>query len=224
MIESLLYARHSDQDAQAADETSATGKIGALEEPRSGRRFDIARIEAAIRELLIGIGEDPDRAGLVDTPNRVARACAEMFDGMEEEPRIHLMKQFHEDGHEELIIVKDIPFASMCEHHLLPFVGSAHVAYIPRQGRITGLSKIARCVEGFAHRPQLQERLTAEVADAMMEALDPRGVLVVVEAEHSCMTIRGVKKPGSMTVTSSVRGVFKEDLKTRQEALRLLRL
>lgn len=187
------------------------------------RAFDRRRIEAAVRELLLGIGEDPNREGLVDTPNRVARACAEIFGGIDEDPAAHLMKQFHEDHHEEMIIVKDIPFASMCEHHLLPFVGKAHVAYIPRQGRITGLSKIARCVEGFAHRPQLQERLTAEVADAMMQALDPRGVLVVIEAEHSCMTVRGIKKPGSKTVSSSVRGVFKSDLKTREEALRLLR-
>lgn len=183
---------------------------------------DQARIATAIRELLIGIGEDPDREGLWDTPSRVARACAEVFGGMKEDPRRHLMKQFHEPGSEEMVIVKDIPFSSMCEHHLLPFTGKAHVAYIPRDGRITGLSKIARCVEGFAHRPQVQERLTSQIADAMDTALEPRGVLVVIEAEHSCMTLRGVKKPGSVTVTSAVRGTFKDDLKTREEGLRLL--
>lgn len=185
-------------------------------------KIDQARIEAAIRELLIGIGEDPDREGLLETPNRVARACAEVFGGLHEEPSEHLLKQFHEAENEEMIIVKDIPFSSMCEHHLLPFTGKAHVAYIPKRGRITGLSKIARCVEGFARRPQVQERLTRQVADAMVESLDPRGVLVVIEAEHSCMTLRGIKKPGSVTVTSAVRGVFKTDLKTREEGLRLL--
>ena len=185
-------------------------------------KIDQARIEAAIRELLIGIGEDPDREGLLETPNRVARACAEVFGGLHEEPSEHLLKQFREAENEEMIIVKDIPFSSMCEHHLLPFTGKAHVAYIPKKGRITGLSKIARCVEGFARRPQVQERLTRQVADAMVESLDPRGVLVVIEAEHSCMTLRGIKKPGSVTVTSAVRGVFKTDLKTREEGLRLL--
>lgn len=185
-------------------------------------KIDQARIEAAIRELLIGIGEDPDREGLLETPNRVARACVEVFGGLHEEPSEHLLKQFREAENEEMIIVKDIPFSSMCEHHLLPFTGKAHVAYIPKRGRITGLSKIARCVEGFARRPQVQERLTRQVADAMVESLDPRGVLVVIEAEHSCMTLRGIKKPGSVTVTSAVRGVFKTDLKTREEGLRLL--
>lgn len=189
---------------------------------RDTRSIDQARIEAAVRELLIGIGEDPDRDGLLETPSRVARACAEVFGGLSEDPALHLRKQFHEEHHEEMVIVKDIPFSSMCEHHLLPFVGKAHVAYIPRQGCITGLSKIARCVEGFAHRPQLQERLTAQVVDALMAELNPLGALVVTEAEHTCMTMRGIKKPGSKTVASSVRGCFKEDMKTREEALRLL--
>lgn len=187
-------------------------------------QLDKARIEAAVREFLIGIGEDPDREGLQGTPDRVARACEEIFGGMQEDPSRHLLKQFHEDHNEEMVIVKDIPFASMCEHHILPFVGTASIAYIPRAGRITGLSKIARCLEGFAHRPQLQERLTSQVADAMVETLDPLGVLVVIEAEHTCMTIRGIRKPGSRTVTSAVRGVFKSDIRTREEALRLLSL
>lgn len=186
-------------------------------------RLDQARAEAAIREFLYAIGEDPDREGLLDTPSRVARACAEVFSGLQEDPSNHLLKQFHEADHEEMVIVKDIPFTSMCEHHLLPFTGRAHVAYIPRKGRITGLSKLARCVEGFARRPQVQERLTSQVADAIMSSLDPLGALVVVEAEHMCMTARGVRKPGSLTITSAVRGSFKEDEKTRAEALSLFK-
>ena len=184
-------------------------------------KLDQARAEAAVRELLIAIGEDPDREGLLETPSRVARACAEVFSGMREDPAGHLLKQFYEADHEEMVIVRDIPFTSMCEHHLLPFVGKTHVAYIPRKGRITGLSKIARCVDGFARRLQVQERMTSQIADAIMESLEPLGTLVVVEAEHSCMTARGIKKPGSLTVTSAVRGSFKEDEKTRSEALSL---
>lgn len=187
------------------------------------REIDRPRAEAAIREFLIAIGEDPDREGLLETPSRVARACEEVFAGMHEDPAVHLLKQFHEDQHEEMVIIRDIPFTSMCEHHLLPFVGKAHVAYIPRKGRITGLSKIARCVEGFARRPQVQERMTSQIADAIMKSLEPLGTLVVVEAEHSCMTARGIKKPGSLTITSAVRGSFKEDEKTRAEALSLFK-
>ena len=183
--------------------------------------IDMPRAEAAIREFLIAIGEDPNREGLLETPSRVARACNEIFAGMYEDPASHLRKQFHEDGHEEMVIVRDIPFTSMCEHHLLPFTGRAHVAYIPRKGRITGLSKLARCVEGFARRPQVQERMTSQIANAIMETLEPLGALVVVEAEHMCMTARGIKKPGSLTITSAVRGSFKEDEKTRAEALSL---
>ncbi len=187
------------------------------------RELDQKRVEAAVRELLAAIGEDPDREGLVETPARVARACEELFSGMHEDPASHLRKQFREDGHEEMIIVRDIPFTSMCEHHLLPFNGKAHVAYIPRKGRITGLSKIARCVEGYGRRLQVQERMTSQIADALMEALEPLGVLVVVEAEHMCMTARGVRKPGSLTVTSAVRGAFQSNAKTRDEALALFR-
>ena len=170
---------------------------------------DRARVEAAVRELLIGIGEDPDRPGLLGTPDRVARACEELFGGLADDPARHLRKQFHEQGNEELVVVRDIPFHSMCEHHLLPFIGRAHVAYIPRDGRITGLSKIARCVAGFAARPQLQERLTAQVADAMV-------------AEHTCMTMRGIRAAGAMTVTSAVRGSLRSDARSREEALSLL--
>lgn len=186
------------------------------------RELDAARAEAAMREFLYAIGEDPDREGLQDTPARVARACAELFAGMHEDPSAHLLRQFHEDGHEEMVIVRDIAFTSMCEHHLLPFTGRAHVAYIPRKGRITGLSKIARCVEGFARRLQVQERMTSQIADAITDTLDPLGVLVVVEAEHMCMTARGIQKPGSLTVTSAVRGSMQADEKTRAEALSLI--
>ena len=186
-------------------------------------KLDQKRAEAAIREFLYAIGENPDREGLLDTPSRVARACTEIFAGLQEDPSAHLLKQFHEADHEEMVIVRDIPFTSMCEHHLLPFTGKAHVAYIPRRGRITGLSKLARCVEGFARRPQVQERLTSQVADAIMQTLEPLGVIVVMEAEHMCMTARGVRKPGSYTVTSAVRGSFQEDEKTRAEALSLFK-
>ena len=186
-------------------------------------KLDQKRAEAAIREFLYAIGEDPDREGLLETPSRVARACTEIFAGLQEDPSVHLLKQFHEADHEEMVIIRDIPFTSMCEHHLLPFTGKAHVAYIPRRGRITGLSKLARCVEGFARRPQVQERLTSQVADAIMQTLEPLGVIVVMEAEHMCMTARGVRKPGSYTVTSAVRGSFQEDEKTRAEALSLFK-
>ena len=183
--------------------------------------IDSARAEAAIREFLFAIGEDPDREGLLETPDRVARACTEMFAGLYEDPSAHLLKQFHEADHEEMVIVRDIPFTSMCEHHLLPFTGRAHVAYIPSKGRITGLSKLARCVEGYARRPQVQERMTSQVADAIMESLEPLGTIVVVEAEHMCMTARGIKKPGSLTITSAVRGSFLNDEKTRAEVMSL---
>ena len=183
--------------------------------------IDSARAEAAIREFLFAIGEDPDREGLLETPARVARACTEMFAGLYEDPSAHLLKQFHEADHEEMVIVRDIPFTSMCEHHLLPFTGRAHVAYIPSKGRITGLSKLARCVEGYARRPQVQERMTSQVADAIMKSLEPLGTIVVVEAEHMCMTARGIKKPGSLTITSAVRGNFLNDEKTRAEVMSL---
>ncbi len=185
------------------------------------KTIDKPRIEAAVREFLIGIGEDPDREGLQGTPDRVARACEEIFGGMYEDPGAHLRKQFHEPGNEEMVIVRDIPFSSMCEHHLLPFVGKAHVCYIPRDGHVTGLSKISRCVNGYAHRPQLQERLTAQIADALVKELNPLGVLVILEAEHTCMTMRGVRSAGSVTTTSAVRGVLRE-MKAREEALRLM--
>lgn len=183
--------------------------------------MDTKKIETAMRMILEAIGENPDREGLKDTPKRVARMYEEIFHGLERDPREDLQVLFTED-HDEMVLVKDIPFYSMCEHHFLPFFGKAHVAYIPAKGKITGLSKLARVVEGYAKRPQLQERLTSQIADAVMECLQPRGVLVVVEAEHMCMTMRGVKKPGSYTTTSAVRGIFKTNNATRAEAFSLI--
>lgn len=183
---------------------------------------DVERIAAAVREILAAIGEDPDRDGLKDTPARVARMYAETCSGLSDDPARHLKVTFEAD-HDEMIMVRDVPFYSMCEHHLVPFFGHAHVAYIPSEsGRITGLSKLARLVDGFAKRPQVQERLTSQVANAMEEALQPRGIVVVIEAEHLCMAMRGVRKPGSSTVTSAVRGIFRTDVAARAEAMRLV--
>jgi GTP cyclohydrolase I len=186
--------------------------------PRSNK-VDHAKIESAVRDILEAIGEDPDRDGLLDTPARVARMYAEISGGLQENPEEHLLKVFDVD-HDEMIMVRDIPIYSMCEHHLLPFYGQAHVAYIPKPGgKITGLSKITRMVDGYARRPQVQERLTRQVADAVNKILDPAGVLVVVEAEHMCMSMRGVRKPGSSTVTSAVHGMFRDNAATRAEAM-----
>ena len=183
---------------------------------------DLPRIEAAVREILIAIGEDPDRDGLLNTPSRVARMYAEVFSGLREEPDDHLKVVFEAD-HDEMVMVRDIALTSMCEHHLVPFMGKAHVAYIPNEdGRVTGLSKLARLVDAYAKRPQVQERLTAQIADEIERTLQPRGVLVVVEAEHLCMSMRGVRKPGSSTVTSAVRGLFRDSTATRFEAMRFI--
>lgn len=181
---------------------------------------DMERVAAAVREILLGVGEDPDREGLRETPLRVARAYAEMFDGLNSDPAEILATTF-ELGHDEMVLVRDIEVWSTCEHHLLPFTGVAHVGYIPAQGRITGLSKLARLVDAFAKRPQVQERLTSEVADALVEHLEPQGVIVVIECEHLCMTMRGVRKPGAKTVTSAVRGVMNNPA-TRAEAMSLI--
>lgn len=184
--------------------------------------FDQARAEAAIRELLYAIGEDPDRHGLEDTPARVARTYREMFAGLYTDPDSVLNTTFDEQ-HDELVMVKEIPLYSTCEHHLVSFHGVAHVGYIPGDdGRVTGLSKIARLVDLYAKRPQVQERLTAQIADALMRKLDPRGVIVVIEAEHLCMAMRGVRKPGAVTTTSAVRGLFKTSQASRAEALELI--
>ncbi|MDS1029729.1 GTP cyclohydrolase I FolE [Bacillota bacterium LX-D] len=184
--------------------------------------MDKQKIEKAVRDILEAIGENPDREGLVNTPKRIARMYEEIFVGLKEDPGKHLEIFFQEEKHEELVLIKDIPFYSMCEHHLVPFFGKAHVGYLPKGGKLTGLSKLARVVETIARRPQLQERLTANIADTIMTKLEPYGVIVVVEAEHMCMTMRGVKKPGSKTLTSAVRGIFASDAKVRAEAMSLI--
>jgi len=184
--------------------------------------MDLPRIEKAVREILEAIGEDPDRDGLQDTPERVSRMYAEIAAGLHDDPAEHLTVTF-EAGHDEMVMVRDIPLYSFCEHHLIPFIGKAHVAYIPGvEGRITGLSKIARLVDGYSRRPQVQEKLTMQIADAMETTLEPRGVMVVVEAEHLCMSMRGIQKSGSTTVTSAVRGLFRDNIATREEAMRFV--
>jgi len=180
------------------------------------------RIEKAVKEILAAIGEDVNREGIKETPKRVARMYAELFSGLGKDPGKELTT-FKQAEHEEMVMVKDIPFYSICEHHLIPFIGKAHIVYIPKSGRVTGLSKLVRVIEGFAKRPQVQERLTSEVADTIMKRLSPHGVLVIIEAEHLCMSMRGVKKPGSITVTSAVRGVFMKNSTTRAEALSLIK-
>jgi GTP cyclohydrolase I len=204
----------------SADSGGQDGRID-LQHSVNGqvRRVDTDRIERAVRDILEAIGEDPDRDGLQATPRRVASMYADIFSGLHEDPGHHLNVTF-EAGHDEMVMVKDIPVYSVCEHHLVPWIGKAHVAYIPNEdGRITGLSKLARLVDGFSKRPQVQERLTTQVADAIERVLQPRGVLVVVEAEHLCMSMRGVRKPGTTTVTSAVRGLFRCNEATRAEAM-----
>ena len=188
--------------------------------PATAGSVDLQRIERAVREILLAIGEDPDREGLRKTPSRVARSYAELTAGLRTDPRVFLRTVFQEK-YNQVVLLRNIPFHSMCEHHLLPFTGHAHVAYLPH-GRVLGLSKIARLVEAFALRPQLQERLTDQVADAIMEGLRPRGAVCVIEATHACMTIRGVKKPGSTMVTSAIRGVFQKNQASRGEVLALI--
>ncbi|WP_203935830.1 GTP cyclohydrolase I FolE [Planosporangium mesophilum] len=195
------------------------GRLGGI---RVEKAVDLPRIEAAVREILIAVGEDPDRDGLRRTPARVARAYAELFAGLRVDPAQVLTTTF-EANHEELVLVRDIEVMSLCEHHLLPFHGVAHIGYIPGEdGRITGLSKLARLVEVFARRPQVQERLTTQVAELLMKQLEPRGVIAVLECEHLCMAMRGIRKGGSRTVTSAVRGLLRDDAKTRAEAMSLI--
>ena len=183
---------------------------------------DVERLEKAVREILFAIGEDPDRDGLLRTPHRVAEMYAEICSGLHEDPSRHLIVTF-EANHDEMVLVRDIALYSLCEHHLAPFHGKAHVAYIPGDdGRITGLSKLARLVDGFAKRPQVQERLTTQIADAIVDVLQPRGAFVMIEAEHLCMSMRGVRKPGTLTLTSAVRGLFKDSAATRAEVMSLI--
>ena len=181
---------------------------------------DLPRIERAVREILEAVGEDPDREGLLETPARVARMYAELFSGLHEDPRIHLQKNFTE-SYDELVLVRDICFNSMCEHHMLPFTGKAHIGYIPN-GRVVGLSKLARVVEVVSRRPQVQERMTETIANLLISELDVKGVAVVLEASHSCMTIRGVRKPGSLCVTSAMKGLFRSNLSSRSEVMNLI--
>lgn len=204
------------------DGRAGTYQHGGVDDRPLTSPVDLDRIAVAVREILTAIGEDPDRDGLRATPERVARMYAEVFSGLRDDAAAHLQTVFEAD-HDEMIMVRDIALTSMCEHHLVPFIGNAHVAYIPNDdGRITGLSKLARLVDAYAKRPQVQERLTAQVADEMIRTLQPKGVLVVVEAEHLCMSMRGVRKPGSTTVTSAVRGLFRDNDATRAEAMRLI--
>ena len=209
----------SDRDPRAEADARVRHSTGAA----PNGTFDHAKIEQAVRLLFEAIGEDPDRPGIADTPARVAREYDEIFAGLLVDPAKVLSVVFDE-AHDEIVMMRDIPFASMCEHHLLPFVGTAHLAYLPnRAGQVTGLSKLARLVDVCAKRPGLQERMTTMIADAMETALEPRGVMVVVEARHLCMEMRGIRKPGAETVTSTVRGIFRDDHRTRTEALTLLR-
>jgi GTP cyclohydrolase I len=193
------------------DDNSAAGEFPGV---------DLPRIERAVREILAAVGENPDREGLLETPGRVARMYAELFAGLRLNPARHLQRTFQEQ-YDELVLVRDISFNSMCEHHLLPFIGVAHVGYLPR-GRIAGLSKLARVVEEVSKQPQVQERMTHQIADLLQKELDAKGVVVVLEASHSCMTIRGIRKPGSLTITSAVRGLFKTNTSSRAEVMSLI--
>jgi len=184
------------------------------------QHVDTERIERAVREILAAVGEDPDREGLRDTPGRVGRMYAEMFSGLHDDPRVHLQKFFTEK-YDEVVLVRDISFCSMCEHHLLPFLGKAHIGYLP-DGKVVGLSKLARVVESVSRRPQVQERMTEEIANLLVSELDAKGVAVVIEATHTCMTIRGVRKPGSLCVTSAMKGIFRSNLSSRSEMMQLI--
>ena len=207
-------------DAELAKQDVNKGKWMASEGQPADKAVDLPRIEKAVREILTAVGEDPDREGLLETPARVARMYAEMFSGLRAEPSEHLKKVFTEK-YDEVVLVRDISFCSMCEHHLLPFTGKAHIGYMP-DGKVVGLSKLARVVEAVARRPQVQERMTEQIADLMVSELNAKGVAVVVEASHSCMTIRGVRKPGSLCVTSAMKGIFRSSLSSRSEVMQLI--
>jgi GTP cyclohydrolase I len=209
---------------KAVDRSRDLGSIsGELSESNGApdeTEVDLPRIERAVREILAAVGEDPNREGLRETPGRVARMYSELFCGLHDEPRVHLRKFFTEK-YDEMVLVRDISFNSMCEHHLLPFTGVAHIGYIPN-GKVVGLSKLARVVESVSHRPQVQERMTEEIANLLIDELDVKGVAVVIEATHSCMTIRGVRKPGSICVTSAMKGIFRSNLSSRSEVMTLI--
>jgi GTP cyclohydrolase I len=199
---------------------SLDGELDQAVRPSAGEAIDFERIERAVREILSAVGEDPDREGLRDTPRRVARLYAEMFRGLYEDPRQHIVKCF-EEKYDEMVLVRDITFCSICEHHLLPFMGKAHVGYVP-DGKVVGLSKLARVVESVSRRPQVQERMTEEIANLLVDELNVKGVAVVIEATHTCMTIRGVRKPGSECVTSAMKGIFRSNLSSRSEIMTLI--
>jgi GTP cyclohydrolase IA len=205
--------------AEIPDLGSLTGEEDSLPAPSSAP-VDQARIARAVREILAAVGEDPNREGLLETPARVARMYAELFSGLHEDPRVHLRKFFAEE-YDEVVLVRDISFNSMCEHHMLPFMGQAHIGYVP-DGRVIGLSKLARVVEVVARRPQVQERMTETIANLLLEELEAKGVAVVIEATHTCMTIRGVRKPGSLCVTSAMKGIFRSNLSSRSEIMNLI--
>ncbi len=207
----------SDHDDDLPDDDCVRERGPHQAEARPATPVDLPRMQRAVREILAAVGEDPDREGLLETPARVARMYAELFAGLHLDPARHLKKVFTEQ-YDELVLVRDITFNSMCEHHLLPFLGVAHVGYLPR-GKVVGLSKLARVVEEISHRPQVQERMTHQIADLLQRELDPKGVVVVIEAGHSCMSIRGVRKPGSLTITSAVRGLFKTNTSSRAEVM-----
>jgi GTP cyclohydrolase I len=216
MVNSKQTSAESSRDVGSLSGELSDSSNGA---PQPGK-VDQPRIERAVREILAAVGEDPDREGLLETPARVARMYAELFSGLHDEPGKHLRKFFTEK-YDEMVLVKDISFNSMCEHHMLPFTGVAHIGYIPN-GKVVGLSKLARVVESVSHRPQVQERMTEEIANLLIEELNVKGVAVVIEASHSCMTIRGVRKPGSVCVTSAMKGIFRANLSSRSEVMTLI--
>lgn len=201
------------------DQGSLSGELDETSQPANSH-VDLPRIEAAVREILAAVGEDPEREGLLETPARVARMYAELFSGLHTDPKVHLQKFFTEK-YDEMVLVRDITFNSMCEHHLLPFIGKAHIGYVPN-GKVVGLSKLARVLEEVSHRPQVQERMTEEIADLLVSELDVKGVAVVIEAAHSCMSIRGVRKPNSLCVTSAMKGLFRSNLSSRSEVMTLI--
>lgn len=210
----------SDAVSEQRDQGSLLGELDESANGRAPAAVDLPRIERAVREILSAVGEDPDRDGLLETPARVARMYAELFTGLREDPRQHL-KKFFVEKYDEVVLVKDISFNSVCEHHLLPFMGTAHIGYLPN-GRVIGLSKLARVVEVVSRRPQVQERMTETIADLLVSELDAKGVAVVVEAAHTCMTIRGIRRPGSLCVTSAMRGIFRSNLSSRSEMMTLI--
>lgn len=210
----------ADEPARSHDSGSLSGEAEGGPRALSVHPVDEPRIARAVREILAAVGEDPDREGLLETPARVARMYTELFAGLHEDPRTHL-KKFFSEQYDEVVLVRDISFNSMCEHHMLPFMGQAHIAYVPN-GRVIGLSKLARVVEVVSRRPQVQERMTETIANLLVEELDARGVAVVIEATHTCMTIRGIRKPGSLCVTSAMKGIFRSNLSSRSEVMNLI--